>query len=139
MIDFISETDFELENQDLITSWISKIIDQHDFLLGDITYVFCDDETLHKINVEHLQHDTLTDIISFDYTIGKQLHGEIYISIERVLDNAKDFNVSFENELLRVLIHGVLHFMNFKDKTDLQKTAMRSMENEAIKNYYEQL
>lgn len=136
MIEFLSETDFQLTNESSISSWISRVIENDGFSLGDITYVFCDDEALHKINLEHLQHDTLTDIISFDYTIGKQLHGEIYISIERVKENAGDFQVTFENELLRVLIHGVLHFMGYKDKTDKEQAAMREKENESIEEYY---
>lgn len=136
MIEFLSETDFQLKNESSISSWISRIIEQEGFALGDITYVFCDDEALHKINLEHLQHDTLTDIISFDYSIGKQLHGEIYISVERVKENAEEFKVTFENELLRVLIHGVLHFMGQRDKTDKEQVAMRNKENESIEEFY---
>lgn len=136
MIEFLSETDFQLKNESSISSWISRVIEQEGFDLGDITYVFCDDEALHKINLEHLQHDTLTDIISFDYCIGKQLHGEIYISVERVKENAEEFKVTFENELLRVLIHGVLHFMGQRDKTDKEQVAMRNKENESIEEFY---
>ncbi|MCR9183389.1 MAG: rRNA maturation RNase YbeY [Flavobacteriaceae bacterium] len=132
MINFFSETDFQLPNQDVYFSWITQIIKEEKFILGDINYVFCDDELLHKINLEYLQHDTLTDIISFDYSVGKQLHGEIYISIERIKDNAQKFKVSFENELLRVMIHGILHFMGYKDKSPEEQQQMRQKENEAI-------
>ena len=86
--------------------------------VGDINYIFCDDDYLHKLNVKFLQHDTLTDIISFDYSVGKELHGDIYISIERVIENARDFEVDISEELKRVIIHGVLHYCGFKDKTD---------------------
>lgn len=135
MINFFSETDFQLPNQDAYFSWITKIIEEEKFKLGDINYVFCDDEQLHKINLEYLQHDTLTDIISFDYSDGKQLQGEIYISIERINDNAQKFKVSFENELLRVMIHGVLHFMGYKDKSPEEQQQMRQKENEAISKF----
>lgn len=139
MIEFLSETDFQLKNESSISSWISRVIEQEGFDLGDITYVFCDDEALHKINLEHLQHDTFTDIISFDYCIGKQLHGEIYISVERVKENAEEFKVTFENEFLRVLIHGVLHFMGHRDKTDKEQVAMRNKENESIEEFYNKI
>lgn len=135
MIEFFSETDFQLHNEKSISSWITQTIEAEGFSLGDITFVFCDDEALHKINLEYLNHDTLTDIISFDYTIGKQLHGEIYISIERVKENAEDFKVTFENELLRVIIHGILHFMGYKDKTNEEQNLMRLKENNLIAQF----
>ena len=91
-----------------------------------------DDQQLHKLNVDFLNHDTLTDIISFDYSVGNNLQGDIYISIERVADNAKDFKVSFKEELHRVLIHGVLHYCGFKDKTDEDAKQMRNKEDEAL-------
>lgn len=135
MIDFYSETTFQLENTKKISQWISETIAQENFEEGDITYVFCDDAYLHSLNVEFLNHDTLTDIISFDYSLGKQIHGEIYISIERVEENALEYNVPFLDELLRVMIHGVLHYCGYKDKTQSQKQTMRSKEDEAIKRY----
>jgi probable rRNA maturation factor len=135
MIEFFSEIDFQLQNEKTISSWIAQTIEAEGFSLGEITFVFCDDEKLHKINLEYLNHDTLTDIISFDYTIGKQLHGEIYISIERVKENAEDFKVTFENELLRVIIHGILHFMGYKDKTNQEQNLMRLKENNLIAQF----
>lgn len=135
MIEFFSETDFKLQNEKAVSLWITNTIQSEGFSLGDITFVFCDDKALHKINLEYLQHDTLTDIISFDYSLGKQLHGEIYISVERVKENAEEFKVTFENELLRVLIHGVLHYMGFKDKTVEEQQIMRQKENECIAIY----
>ncbi|NCT18265.1 MAG: rRNA maturation RNase YbeY [Flavobacteriaceae bacterium CG_4_8_14_3_um_filter_34_10] len=132
MIDFFSETDFKLKKREKISKWIQTIIDLEGCSLGEISYVFCDDTYLHAINVAYLKHDTLTDIISFDYSVGKQLHGEIYISIERVTDNAKDYGVSFEKELMRVLIHGVLHFIGYTDKTEEDKELMRKKEDESL-------
>lgn len=135
MIEFLSENNFVLENPDKVSKWIKSIIESEGYSLGELSYTFCDDDFLHKINVEYLNHDTLTDIISFDYTMGKEIHGEIYISTERVEDNAKDYKVSFENELLRVLIHGVLHFLGYKDKTTTDEAEMRQKEDECIGLY----
>ena len=132
MIDFFSETDFQLINLKGIRLWISDIISSEGFEEGDITYVFCDDEYLNRINIKFLDHDTLTDIISFDNSIGKQVHGEIYISTDRVQDNAKDFKVTLEDELHRVMIHGVLHFCGYNDKTQEEKQLIRKRENKAL-------
>ncbi|ARV07036.1 rRNA maturation RNase YbeY [Polaribacter sp. SA4-10] len=132
MITFNYETSFQLKDETSLENWIQNVVENHNFELGEINYIFCDDAYLHKLNVEFLQHDTLTDIISFDTTLGKLINGDIYISVERVEDNAKDFNVSFEEELHRVMIHGVLHYTGFKDKTDTDKNTMREAENNAL-------
>ncbi|MFC4267927.1 rRNA maturation RNase YbeY [Polaribacter marinivivus] len=132
MIVFNYETPFELPNEIQTQEWIQKVVADNGFEIGEINYVFCDDNYLHKLNVEFLNHDTLTDIISFDNTLGKLISGDIFISIERVEENAKDFKVSFENELHRVMIHGVLHYMGFKDKSDDDKIKMRNAENAAL-------
>ncbi len=132
MITFNYETSFQLQDENLLDKWIKNIISNYDFELGEINYIFCDDKYLHKLNVEFLQHDTLTDIISFDNTLGKLINGDVYISVERVEDNAKDFNVSFEEELNRVMIHGVLHYLGFKDKSDKEKKEMKNAEDKAI-------
>ena len=87
------------------------------------------------MNVEFLEHDTLTDIISFDYTLGQQLNGDIYISTERVLDNAETYSLAFESELCRVMIHGVLHYMGYKDKSIEDKNEMRKKENTCLLLY----
>ena len=132
MISFNYESDFELDNETAYAEWLSKVIISENKKEGDINYIFCDDEYLHKINIEYLQHDTLTDIISFDYSVGNELHGDIFVSIERVEDNAKDFNVSFEDELKRVLVHGVLHYCGYKDKSEKDETVMRLKEEEKM-------
>ena len=132
MIEFYSETDFNIEDTKALSHWISKIILHENHELGDLTYVFCDDAYLHKLNVQFLNHDTLTDIISFDNSLGKQIHGEIYISVERVKENAGTYQVAFLEELHRVIIHGVLHFCGYKDKTKKQQETMSRKENEAL-------
>lgn len=136
MISFNYETDFELHNEIHYEDWISRIIESEGFDEGEINYIFCDDEYLHKINVEYLDHDTLTDIISFDYTVGNLIQGDIFVSIERVRENAVDFKVSFDEELLRVLAHGVLHYCGYKDKSDADQALMRSKEEEKMQMFH---
>ena len=136
MIDFNYETDFILENEELIADWLSKAILSETKKLGEINYIFCDDDYLHKINLEHLQHDTLTDIISFDYSVGNEINGDIFISVERVKDNAADFNVSFDEELKRVMVHGVLHYCGYKDKNKADELLMRNKEDEKLAMFH---
>ena len=132
MITFNSETTFNLQNEAKTTTWIEPVVVSEGFVIGEINYIFCDDLYLNHINKEFLKHDFFTDIISFDYSLGKQINGDIYISIDRVLDNAEQYNVTFENELRRVMIHGVLHYMGYKDKTTEEKKVMRLKENTSI-------
>lgn len=136
MINFDTETDFNLSNEDVYSKWIADVITSESYVLGEINYVFCDDNYLHKINVEYLDHDTLTDIITFDNSIGTMIYSDIVISVERVADNAKDFNVSFEEELKRVIIHGVLHLCGYKDKSESEALLMRQKENEKIQMFH---
>lgn len=133
MIDFNYETDFKLKNESKIRNWISDIISSEGYELGEVLYVFSNDENLHKLNVEFLNHNTLTDIISFDYGMGKQINGEIYISVERVSENATDFKTDFESELNRVIIHGILHFCGYKDKSETEEELMRNKEEESLR------
>lgn len=139
MISFNYETDFSLPNEAIYESWIEAILESEDKEVGEINYIFCNDDYLHKINVEYLNHDTLTDIISFDYTEGNLVQGDIFISIERVQDNANDFNVLFEEELKRVMAHGVLHYCGYKDKSDADADLMRKKEDEKIKMFHVEL
>jgi len=132
VITFNSETSFTLKNQNKLVKWIGDVVSSEGFQVGEINYIFCDDSYLNKINQEFLNHDTFTDVISFDYTLGKEIGGDIFISIERVLENAEKFNEVFENELHRVMIHGILHFIGYKDKTKKDKTLMRTKEDEKI-------
>ncbi len=136
MINFNYETDFNLDNEEATAAWLGYVIISENKKEGEINYIFCDDEYLHKINVEYLNHDTLTDIISFDYSMGNELHGDIFVSVERVKDNATDFNVSFEEELKRVLVHGILHYCGYKDKGEAEELLMRSKEDEKIAMFH---
>jgi rRNA maturation RNase YbeY len=136
MISFNYENDFILTNEDQISSWLSDVILSENKKEGDINYIFCNDDFLLNINQQYLNHDTLTDIISFDYSVGNELHGDIFISTERVADNAIDFGVSFELELLRVLVHGVLHYCGYKDKSPADELVMRTKEDEKIQLFH---
>lgn len=129
MINYNYETDFSLEDESMISEWITKVVEEENCKLEEINYIFCDDNYLHKLNLEFLNHDTLTDIISFDYSVGKVIQGDIFISIERVTENAHDFKVSFIEELYRVIVHGVLHYCGYKDKSEKDANLMRSKEN----------
>ncbi len=129
MIVFNSEIDFNLKNSDELSKWILKSIGNEGFEVDEINFIFCSDEYLLEKNIKFLNHSTLTDIISFDYTLGKLISGDVFISIERVLENAESFNVSFEDELHRVMIHGILHYCGYKDKSIEEKELIRSKED----------
>ena len=128
-IKFHSECDFELKNPHPIIDCIQAVAKQEGKHIGEINFIFCDDEFLHKINLEFLEHDSYTDIITFDYSVGDELISEIYISVERVKENAPDYSESFEEELHRVVIHGVLHLCGYNDKSDEEEAIMREKEN----------
>ena len=136
MISFNYETEFELDNEVHYEKWLSAVIVSEGKKEGEISYIFCDDDYLLEINKQYLDHDTLTDIISFDYTVGNEISGDIFISVERVKDNAIDFNVPFEEELRRVMAHGVLHYCGYKDKTEADEQLMRNKEEEKIAMFH---
>lgn len=123
------EVDFHLVNEKKTIKWIKDSIKNETKNVGEISYIFCTDEYLHKMNLEYLNHDTFTDIITFDYTEENIVSGDIFISIDRIKENATKFKTVFENELSRVIIHGVLHLMGYKDKSAQEKEQMRSKED----------
>ncbi len=129
MIAFNYETEFLLNNSRQIIDWISQSIENESYKEDEINYIFCNDEYLTELNTKYLNHNTLTDIISFDYTLGKLISGDIFISIDRVKENATKFKVSFSDELHRVMIHGILHFCGYNDKTKEEKKVMREKED----------
>lgn len=136
IINFYSENDFNLENTDLYKNWLQRVISSEDKRLGEISYIFCDDEYLLDINQRFLDHDTYTDIISFDDSTGNLLNGDIYISTERVKENAAEFNEDFYTELKRVIVHGILHYCGYKDKSKEDAALMRRKESEKIKLFH---
>ena len=128
----IEDIDFQLVNQDSLSAWIEKTINTEGAILGAVGYIFCSDDYLHQMNVEYLNHDTLTDVITFPYN-DNPIEGDIFISIDRVKDNAQDLNIAFNDELHRVMIHGVLHLCGYSDETDEQEAEMRQKEDEYLK------
>jgi rRNA maturation RNase YbeY len=115
-----------------LSEWINRVAAQHGCVVSQVQYVFCSDDYLHQINLEYLNHDTLTDIITFPYGEQPELAGDIFISVDRVRDNAHDLGLPFEQELHRVVIHGILHLCGFGDETDEEEAAMRRLEEEAL-------
>jgi probable rRNA maturation factor len=123
-----------------IKKWLNRVILDHACICGNIHIIICNDEELHQINLSFLNHDSYTDIITFDESetgvSGKKtLHGELYISSDRIAENAVKYKVSFQQELLRVMVHGILHLCGFSDKTKTQRQQMRNLENMALKLY----
>ena len=128
----VQDVHFELENEQNLKKWISNVVLRRGKAVGNISYLFCDDNYLLGVNRQYLNHDTYTDIITFDYVVGNLVSGDIMISMDRVGENAEKFGVPFEQELHRVVIHGVLHLLGQGDKTDSEAVEMRRLENEAL-------
>ena len=123
---------FELFEAEKVKRWVSEVVVRRGKQVGNINYLFCDDEYLLGVNQQYLDHDTYTDIITFDYVAGGLMSGDIMISIDRVGENAVKFAVPFEHELHRVIIHGVLHLLGQGDKSDSEAAEMRRQEEEAL-------
>ncbi|MCL6266641.1 rRNA maturation RNase YbeY [Flagellimonas myxillae] len=136
MIEFNFQSDFILQEKLEFTDWITRVISSEQKEVGQLDYIFCSDEYLLNLNQEYLNHDTYTDIITFDYSEGNHISGDIFISTDRVKENAETFNAEFRIELLRVMCHGVLHLMGYKDKTKNEALEMRKKEEEKIKMFH---
>lgn len=129
----LQDVKFTLKDKQVLRNWVALVASNEGFSISPINYVFCSDGHLLEMNKQFLNHDYFTDIITFDYTKGKRLSGDIFISVDRVADNAKTYKSTFEQELHRVMIHGVLHLMGYKDKTTADEKKMRAKENAALK------
>ena len=136
MIQFHYQTDFKLSSEEEYTTWVLRVLETYGKSPGDLNYIFCTDEHLLGINQEYLKHDYYTDIITFPYNEGDTIQGDIFISIERVADNALEYEVSFETELKRVMIHGVLHLLGYGDKDEREALEMRRREDGAIEMFH---
>ncbi len=123
---------FEL-NESSVLDWVVKSIDSMGFKTGCLSFIFCDDNYIRKINKEHLNHDYFTDVISFDYCNGALINGDIFVSVDSVKKNALEYDVSFKEEIFRVIIHGVLHLCGFNDSSNKEKSIMRDKENDLLK------
>ena len=115
-----------------IANWIEEVAKSHDRIVGPLTYIFCDDEKIIEVNRQFLQHDYYTDIITFDYSRGKRISGDMFISLDTVASNAEMLGVSYDTELHRVIIHGVLHLCGIDDKGEGEREIMEGFENEAL-------
>ncbi len=136
MIDFHYELDFELKDIIKYSDWITRIIQAEGYALSQLDYIFCDDAYLLEMNQQFLQHDTFTDIITFDYTEEMRVAGDVFISIERVRENSAEYKVAFAEELRRVMAHGVLHLLGYNDKSIEEQSRMRKKENESLSLFH---
>lgn len=132
-INFFNENiEFEVENQNLIKEWIEKVSEDRSFKVGNVNYIFTDDYTLLQVNKKYLERNYLTDIITFDDTQANEINGDIYISIDRVKENAETYQRSCQDELHRVMIHGILHLTRIKDHSESEKKMMRELEDKYL-------
>ena len=132
---FYDNTDFRLNGSRKTGRIIEKVIVKEKKISGDLIFVFTDDETVRKINIEFLNHDYFTDVITFNYNVNDKVNGEIYISIDRVKENSVNYNVSLKNEILRVMIHGVLHLLGFDDRNSGERRRMRAKEDVCMEDF----
>lgn len=133
MISFINEdVKSILKNKRVLKKWITEVIKSYNFKVGDLTYIFCSDEYILKVNIEYLNHDYYTDIITFDYVDSNVISGDMFISLDTVKSNSELFKTSYTEELHRVIIHGVLHLCGLKDKSKEDAIKMRSAEEKAL-------
>lgn len=129
MITFNSYTDFDLNQKKKHKDWLGSVIKNENFNQGDLAFVFCNDSFLLDLNLKFLSHDTLTDVITFNYNVGRQINGDICISCDRVAENANKYKTVFSEEIARVMVHGVLHLCGYKDSTEQEKIEIRAKEN----------
>ncbi|MDC1336557.1 rRNA maturation RNase YbeY [Flavobacteriaceae bacterium] len=135
-IDYIYNTTFVLENETKVSKWLTQAVKKEGFSVGEVVYAFFNDEDLKLLNSKHLNHDYFTDVISFNDSKGTVLNGNIAISIDRVRENAERYKTSFNNELLRVMVHGLLHFMGYNDSSEKETQQMRDKEDDNLKTFH---
>ena len=136
MIDFVYNTDFRLSNKEVFSRWLISVANDEGFLIDTLVFLFVDDNEILEMNKKFLKHDYYTDVITFGELEDKKISGDIAISIERVLDNSKTYGVEFEDELKRVMVHGLLHIMGYNDKASNDKSVMSKKEKKAIKMFH---
>ena len=136
MIDFVYNTDFRLANKEVFSRWLISVANDEGYLIDTLVFLFVDDKEILEMNKKFLKHDYYTDVITFGDLEDKKISGDIAISIERVLDNSKTYAVEFEDELKRVMAHGLLHIMGYDDRKSNDKSVMSEKENKAIKMFH---
>lgn len=135
-IEYVYNTTFSLDDESVITEWLVKAAKSEGYFIGELVYAFFSDNDLKDLNAKHLGHDYFTDVISFNDSVDNVLNGNIAISIERVLENSKKFNVPFQDELLRVMVHGLLHFMGYDDSNEDELKVIRKKEDDNLKAFH---
>ncbi|MGC4129028.1 MAG: rRNA maturation RNase YbeY [Bergeyella sp.] len=135
MINFFFENIEQRKIPENISLWLENLITSENKKLGEINYIFCDDEYLLKVNQNYLRHDYYTDIITFDYVKGKTISGDIFVSLPRISENASTLSKDFDEEFRRVLAHGILHLCGYKDKSEEEEKEMRSKEDFYLNTY----
>lgn len=132
---FFEDTDFNLKNKTKIKKWLKLVAESEVFSLGAVSVIFCSDNYILDINQRFLQHDYFTDIITFDYSEGEKISGDLFISVDSVRENSIEYGTEFEEELHRVIVHGILHLIGYDDHTDEEIRTMRSKENYYLSLY----
>jgi rRNA maturation RNase YbeY len=135
-IHYVYNTQFSLDSETKVSKWLSKAVKNEGFSVGEIVYAFFDDKDLKELNNKYLSHDCFTDVISFNDSVGSVLNGNIAVSIERVKENSGRYKTSFDDELLRVMVHGLLHFMGYKDSSEKETQQMRDKEDDNLKTFH---
>ena len=135
-IEYVYNTSFSLENESKISKWLIKAVEAEGFIVGDVVYAFFNDNDLKDLNIKYLEHDFFTDVISFNDSKGNVLSGNIAVSVDRVKDNSLKFNTPFNDDLLRVMVHGLLHFMGFNDSSEEETLLMRNKEDDNLKMFH---
>ena len=135
-IEYVYNTSFSLDNESKISKWLIKAVEAEGFFVGDVVYAFFNDNELKDMNIKYLDHDFFTDVISFNDSKGNVLSGNIAVSVDRIKDNSLKFNTPFNDELLRVMVHGLLHFMGFNDSSEEETLLMRNKEDDNLKMFH---
>ena len=135
-IQYIYNTSFSLKNETDYSKWLTKVIESEQCVVGEIVYAFFNDNNLKTMNDRYLDHNYYTDVLSFNDSCEKRINGNIAISVDRVKDNGKTYGVAFDHEMLRVMVHGLLHFMGYNDSNEDEKSEMTKKENEKIKMFH---
>ncbi len=135
-IEYVYNTSFSLDNENKVSKWLKKAVETEGFSIGEVVYAFFNDNDLKELNIKHLNHDFFTDVISFNDSKNDVLSGNIAISVDRVKENSIKFKTSFNDEMMRVMVHGLLHFMGYDDSTEEETLLMRNKEDDNLKMFH---
>ena len=136
MVEYVYNTKYSIADEDKYTEWFKKVISSESKQLGDLVYILTDDNEILRVNRDYLGHDYYTDIITFEYNKNDEVSGDIFISLDRIRENSESYHVTFEEELQRVMVHGILHLLGYDDMTDKDQEKMRELENQKMKMFH---